>query len=308
MAQHITPSVLDATYTGFDLRFQQGKKTAAPWYTRISTTVPSNTGSNTYAWLKSIPGYRKWVGERVFHSLVSKGTVLVNDDYENSISVPRNAVEDEQIGIFGASFEMMGMQAAKLPDKVLAKVLKEGNTTVHYDGQPFFHNSHPVDPDDTSKGTYSNNKTSFALTSDNYGASRAEMAALVDEGGNPMGLIPDLLVVPPQLEDTAKRILSNDYLGRAIGSAAASDNNIHKGTADWLMIPELADQPDVWYLLVTKLPIRPFIFQDRKAPTMFPKVASTDPNVLLHKEFWYLSDARCAGGYAFPFLGRRHTA
>lgn len=309
MALNISPSILDATYNIFDLRFQQGITRAKPWWEQVATLVPSTGGSNTYAWLKSIPAFREWVGERVFHSLVSKGTVLSNKDFENSISVPRNSIEDEQLGIFGASFEMMGQEAAKWPDKTLAKALKAGGTTVHYDGQPFFNGSHPVDPDDSSKGTYSNDRTTFDLTPDNYATARADFMGRLNEAGEPMGLMPDLLIVPPQLEVTAKRILENDILARAIGTVgAAADNNPNKGTARVLMLPELADQPTQWYLACTSLPIKPLIWQLRKAPVMLPKVAPTDPNVLLHKEYWYLADARGNAGYTFPFLITRCTA
>lgn len=308
MALNISPGILDATYTTFDLRFQQGMTRAAPWAEQLATTVPSSGGSNTYAWLKSIPSFREWVGERVFHSLVSKGTVLVNKDYENSISVPRNSIEDEQLGIFNAAFEMMGREAAKWPDMVLAKTLKAGGSTVHYDGQTFFHNSHPIDPDDASKGTYSNDLTGTDLTYDTYAAVRASFMGRLNEQGNPMGLMPDLLIVPPQLETMAKRILENDLIVRAAGSGAGTENNPNKGTAKVLMLPELADQPTTWYLACTSLPIKPLIWQLRKAPVMFPKVAATDPNVLLHKEYWYLADARGNAGYTFPFLITRATA
>lgn len=308
MATIIIPSVLDGTFTNFNLLFQQGQQLAAPWWSRVAMKVMSTTGSNTYAWMKSIPGFRKWVGERVFHNLVSKATVIANEDYEDSVTVPRNAIEDEQLGTFGPMVQMLGMQGAKLPDRVLAAIILAGGTNVHYDGQTFFHNSHPIDPDDASKGTYSNDVTSFPLNSENYELARAEFMARVNENGDPMGIIPDLLVVPPQLETTAKRILQNDLLARAIGSSAAADSNPNKGTAEHLMIPELAGQPTRWYLASTKLPIKPFIFQERKTPVFVPQFSSTDPQALLYKEYRYLGDARCAGGYGFPFLVTRATA
>lgn len=309
MALNISPSILDATYTTFDLRYQQGITRANPWSEQIATTVSSAAGSNTYAWLKSIPAFREWVGERVLHSLVSRGTVLPNKDWEQTLTVPRNSIEDEQIGIFNAMFEMMGREAAKWPDVVLAKALKAGGTAIHYDGQPFFNASHPVDPDDSSKGTYSNDRTTFDLTPDNYAAARADFLGRVNDHGNPMGLIPDLLIVPPQLETTAKRILESDLIARAVGaSAAAADTNVNKGTAKWLMIPELADEPTRWYLACTSLPIKPLIWQLRMAPRMFPQIAPTDPNVLYHKEYHYLADARGNAGYTFPFLITRCTA
>lgn len=308
MALTITPSVLDATYTGFNLRFQQGFKRTTPWWDQVSTLVPSATGSETYAWLKEIPGFREWVGERNVHELVSRGQVLANKDFELTVKVPRNAVEDEQLGIFSANFEMMGMAAAKWPDRVLAAAIKAGTTALAFDGQPFFHASHPIDMDNPAKGTYSNVKTSFALTPENYGTARAEFRARVNDAGEPMSLRPSLLVVPPQLEDMANRILTNDRLIRSYGGGVSEDNNIYKNTAKPLVIEELADQPDAWYLLCNDMPIRPFIWQLRKSPVMVSKQSPTDPNVLWEKEFIYFSDARGNAGYSLPFLAMRCTA
>lgn len=308
MALSITPSVLDATYTAFNLRFQQGFKRTSVWWDKVATLIPSTTGSETYAWLKEIPGFREWVGERQVRELVSRGQVLANKDFELTVKVPRNAVEDEQLGIFSANFEMMGMAAAKWPDKVLAAAIKAGTTALAFDGQPFFHASHPVDMDDPSKGTYSNNKTGYALTSNNYGAARAEFRSRLNDAGEPMGIRPNLLVVPPQLEDTAKRILTTDVLARSVGGTVAADDNIHRNTAEILVIEELADAASTWYLLSTDMPIRPFVWQLRKAPVMTPLTAPSDPNVFWLREYVYGCDARGAAGYGLPFLAMRCTA
>lgn len=308
MALTISPSLLDSTYVGFNTLFQRGLTRAQAWSSRISTLVPSTTGSNTYAWLKSISGFREWVGERRFDALVSRGTVIENKDYEKSIKVPRNAIQDEQLGIFGPMFEMMGQEAGKWPDKVMAGILKGGTTGLAFDGQPFFHNSHPVDMDDSSRGTYSNNLTGTALTPENFGVAYSSFVERLNEAGEPMGLLPDLLVVPPRLREMAKRIVESENLGRIIGTTAVADSNPNKGLVETLMVPELADQPDTWYLMCTSLPIRPFIWQLRQAPQMFAKDAPSDPNVLMNKEFLYLGDARGNGGYAFPFLALRATA
>jgi len=305
MALAIIPSILDATYTAFNTRFQQAFQRTNSWADQLSTLIPSSTGSETYAWLKEIPGFREWVGPRVAHELVSRGQVLANKDYELTVKIPRNAFEDETLGQFNHNFEMMGLAAKKWPDKVLATAIKAGTTALAFDGQPFFHASHPVDMDNPGKGTYSNLKTGFGLSADNYGTARAEFRSRLNDAGEPMGIRPSLLVVPPQLEDTARRILESDMLARSLSNGAAADNNIHKNTAKLLVIEELADQPAAWYLLANDMPIRPFIWQLRKAPQMVSMTAATDPNVFFQKEFIYGADSRGNAGYSLPFLAMR---
>jgi len=71
------------------------------------------------------------------------------------------------------------------------------------------------------------------LTSANYAAARAKMLSYVSDVNEPLGLIPDLLVVPPNLEGPARKILVNDR-----NDAGAT--NEWAGSADILMTPWLA--------------------------------------------------------------------
>jgi len=48
-----------------------------------------------------------------------------------------------------------------------------------------------------------------ALTADNYEAARQAMMALKGDGGRPLNILPDTLVVPPSLEGAALRLTNN---------------------------------------------------------------------------------------------------
>jgi phage major head subunit gpT-like protein len=61
-----------------------------------------------------------------------------------------------------------------------------------------------------------------------------------------------------------------------------------------------AGQP--WFLMCTKRPIKPIIYQERKAPTFVAKDKETDDNVFERKEFVYGVDMRCNVGYGLPQL------
>ena len=70
------------------------------------------------------------------------------------------------------------------------------------------------------------------LTAANYGAARAAMMSFTDEEGVPLGIKPDLLVVPPGLEGDAKEILENE---RTVSGAT----NKWRNTATVLVVPYL---------------------------------------------------------------------
>lgn len=71
------------------------------------------------------------------------------------------------------------------------------------------------------------------LTADNYATARAAMASFKGDNGKPLGINPDLLVVPPTLEGDALEILINER--NADGST-----NKWRNSAKLLMTPWLA--------------------------------------------------------------------
>lgn len=72
-----------------------------------------------------------------------------------------------------------------------------------------------------------------ALDATNYDAARTAMGSLRGAGGQPLGVKGDLIVVGPSLEGAARRLLTNEK------NANGADNE-WKGTADILVVPELA--------------------------------------------------------------------
>ena len=92
------------------------------------------------------------------------------------------------------------------PDKLVFALLGNGFEEKCYDGQPFFSASHKV-----GKKTVSNKGTA-KLTMASYIAARAAIMSLTNSKGEPLGLIPDTLVVPPALESAARDILIADQI------------------------------------------------------------------------------------------------
>lgn len=309
---NITPSALDAIFYSFDKRFQQGYSRAAKWAAKVSTEVPSSSRSVRHAWLKWIPRLREWVGERKVNNAVARAYEVVNKPYELTEGVSKDDIEDDNIGVYGPLMEMMGQQAALWPEDLLKAAIQGGTSNLAFDGQAFFSTSHPVDTDDSSKGTYSNLMTTSALNASNFATARARMQAYVAEDGKPMAVMPNLLVVPPQLEETARQILQTTFIApaTAFGQNAANvvQENTLKGAADLLVVQDLADEADAWYLLDVSKPVKPFIFQLRKPPQFVSLTDPTSENVFYRKEFIYGVDSRGAAAYSFPFLALRGKA
>jgi phage major head subunit gpT-like protein len=72
-----------------------------------------------------------------------------------------------------------------------------------------------------------------ALNGDNYAQARAALTGMKGDYDRPLGLMPNLLVVPPALEGMGRKILKNE-------TAPNGETNEWQGTAELLVVPWLA--------------------------------------------------------------------
>ena len=61
------------------------------------------------------------------------------------------------------------------------------------------------------------------LDATNYANARAAMMAFKADGGRPLGIVPNILVVPPSLEAAARTLITKDSMGgKAFSSSTAA--------------------------------------------------------------------------------------
>lgn len=138
-------------YTGFKATFQKAFEGVQPMYEKVATTVPSTTRSENYAWMGSFTRMREWIGDRVVKNLSNFTYTITNKDWEATVSVPRNDIEDDSYGVYSPVMSEMGLSARTHPDELVFGLLADGFDSPCYDGQYFFDSDHPV-----ANGTVSN--------------------------------------------------------------------------------------------------------------------------------------------------------
>lgn len=131
-------------FTGFKSSFQAGLDQADPMYQQIAMTVPSTTSGNNYGWMGKVPKVREWVGDRVVQNMMVHDYAIKNKDFELTIGVDRNEIEDDEYGIYGPLYQEMGLEIAGHPDDLVWGLLANGFATTCFDGQYFFDIDHPV--------------------------------------------------------------------------------------------------------------------------------------------------------------------
>lgn len=307
-------STLAAARVGFDRIFQDGYQSVSAadmWWMRLATKRPSKAKSNIYHLLKLFPRMRKWIGPRIMHNLLMADYTLTNLPYEDGFEIDVDDFEDDNLGIYDDALRQLGRAAGLWGNDIIYDAIIAAATTVCYDGQYFFDTDHPLEVQGAAATTQANLHTSTALTAANYAAVYTAMTSRIGEDGKPLGIVPDLLIVSPALKFTAERIvkaMTAGYLMNA--SSTATDDNMLRGTAEVLVIPELASTTTTtWYLADTSKPVKPFIFQERRAPSRITTLArAEDPNVFNERVVKVGVDGRGAAGYALWQLMDQCTA
>lgn len=140
----VNSQTLRTLYVGFNSLFQSAFTSVQSEYSRIATTVPSTTAENEYGWLKDIPNFREWLGDRVVNSVSDDGYRVKNRHFELTVGVNRNNIEDDNIGVYSPLFTNLGQKAAEFPDTLVFDLLSRAWEVECFDRQPFFDTDHPV--------------------------------------------------------------------------------------------------------------------------------------------------------------------
>jgi len=281
------PKLLEA---GLRAVFFEAYEAAPGDWERIATVVPSEHDTEKYAWLGSVPKMREFKDERVPAGLLPHDYSIKNRTWEASIAVERAALEDDQYGQIKLRVQELAQEAKRHQDELVFSLLKDGFTSLCYDGQYFFDTDHA----EGDSGTQSNRGTS-ALSASSLQAAFTAMMKFKDDKGKPMGIIPDALVVPPDLKWTAMELLESVYAPDTAAGKTEMRKNVLSGALDMIVSPYLSDSND-WLLLCTKRVVKPIIFQSR-VPVEFAALEANSENGFMRDEYVYGVRARYNVGY-----------
>jgi phage major head subunit gpT-like protein len=292
----INASSISAIFINLKTTFAKAFEAAPSVWQKIAMLVPSTGSQNDYAWIDNFPRMRQWVGEKVVRALKAFKYTLPNQDFEATVGVRRNDIEDDNLGIYAPQAQMAGHSAKQWPDELIMDVVNGAFANLCYDGQYFCDTDHPVINPATgeavsvsNKGTVALSCATQALAIASYGAARTAMRKFKDDEGRPLNITPNVLLVPPALEHIALALINNDRLddGKA---------NPYKGTAEVVVDARLTSDT-AWFLLDTTKPVKPFIFQQRKKPVFVQQTDMNADDVFTRGEYKFGAEARGAAGY-----------
>ena len=217
-------------------------------------TVPVFDGSVPYHDFDA--GYRTDIRNYEMAMGIQVERRLADDDQYNQInrragnmaSAFNNTIETDAANVFINAFTDSGTN-------------RMGASTNGADGVALLSTAHPDSPANTNS-TQSNEGT-YALTIDNLDTTRQNMRNFKDDKGNLLGVNPNTLLVPPELERTATQLVNQ----RAIyePGSAQYDVNMFSGRFNLIVWDRLTDS-NAWFLMDSVLMKQHLIWQWRIRP------------------------------------------
>ena len=172
--------------------------------------------------------------------------------------------------------------------ELISDLVTNGTTDTAYDSSAFFANR--TAPNDN---LLAGSGTTLAQIKADIQSTRAAMMKFTDPNtSRVLHIIGDTIYCPPELEGSMLEVVGSTTDPSLTGSANFNATNrfIKAVVAD----PRLSDAND-WYLLATTYPLKPFIFQERKAPTIVLDRTEEARNRKIH----YSVESRRNAGYGF---------
>jgi phage major head subunit gpT-like protein len=264
----------------------------------LSTRIQSNSDSENYKWLGSVPQMREWGTGRLARGVRSESYSVENLKYESTIEVDRDEISDDQTGQIRIRIGELADRAATHKDYLIAQLLINAETSGFdsYDGVSFFNNEHVSGSSgiQDNKLGYTAANPDDPTTTQFKGALKQAIAALMgfkDDQGDPMAISASGLVciVPVSMYLTALEAIN--------ASIIESTTNTLSGVARVIAFPWLANLSK-WYLLKTDGVVRPFIFQDRE-PAEFTALTEDSDEGFRREKFLFGVRARYRVTYGY---------
>ena len=291
---------IKTVFTGLKTIFNQALKAKTGEWQKTTMEVPSSGSGEDYAWLERFPRFRKWIGDKQVKNIAAGKYHVKNEDWEATVAVDRNDIEDDRLGIYNIQAQSAGDSAAELHDIISDDLKNNAFVNTCLDGQYFYDTDHEVNGASVSnKSTKALSNATLAAVEASFGAARTAIMKLTDEEGAPLRMKPDLLEVPPALETVANMLATSDKL-------ADGNPNPYKGTFTVLVNPGLISDT-AWFLHVTSNVVKPFIVQMRKRPMFVNQTSMENDDVFNKREYKFGAEARATGAYGLWQLSHGST-
>jgi phage major head subunit gpT-like protein len=268
--------------------FTEADKKAA--WKSLCMEVNSTGDKEGYNWLESVPSIQEWKDVRQVAGLSAQAYEVVNKNYEGTIAVDRNTLEDDKYGMIGPRVRQLAIRMANHPAKLIYQLLNLGVSTKTYDGVNFFNTTRTF----ADSGTINNIVAgAYAADADKIRAGIAlavvAMRGFCDNRGEYLDLVPDTLICSPVKELAIRNALLPSVSGVVRAEAEIIKNII---VSPWLTGGATAGHD--YYVVCTTNELKAMLFQTRKRIEFVAMDRPDSQKVFMERLIHYGVDGRYA--------------
>ena len=312
------------------------------WWSQVAPEITITGAKERLYWLidtATIEYVNKLGGEVNFEDVLSNTTEFTAKTAMKGLKLNRNQLDDHDGGGVHLAAQWssgVGAYAAYWPQKQVAKAIRDGSVSgnVTYDGLTFFNASHPLNPFDTSLGTFSNDLTGAASGSfpgacpiDTTNAATLDVAfnnlqkaftyirsIKMPNGEDPRFLRPKAILVPPAMSKRAQQLTNAKMVAEAAASGGGSAD-VEAVIRNWgLGQPIECDEfssaftngsDTTYYILVEQIgngELGPLTYLNREPFQVLYNDHMTDAQLARMNELQWLIRGRNVVGYGHPYL------
>lgn len=299
----VTSDLIYLTSAGIKTNFEAAYLEAqenADWAV-IAEEMPTTLPIQNYAWLGRGAVMKKFTDEVEAQSVLEHDYTLADIIYKGNLEVQRKSLEDDQYALIMKRASNLGQEPTRHWNELAYLGLPLGFSTICYDGQFFFNNSHQE-----GSSPVQSNITNAALSDAALEAAQAAMTAFVDDKGKPMRIRPNVLVVGPALERRAWTLVGSPTNVTKVGdgaigtgaTAATNYSNFFYGRYTVVVNPYLIGAAaNNWFLLDTTKEVKPLIIQSRSDVPITFETDMDLPDARIREKFQFTARGRYAQGY-----------
>lgn len=256
-----------------------------PWQ-RFTSTLTMGAKSIDLVDLGASPMPVENKGKTLSQDYIEKKLTVTPKNWEITVNLSHNAIQDDQTATIERKVRSAGENFQRHINNICFDALKVGNATTTYgaayDGKAFFANDHADDGADYQ--TAQDNLYALAFSFDNFKTVRAAGRAFVDDRGEPVDFVHNLIVAHPDYEYEIENLIGNperyDQANRA--------SNVYSGKMSAVYSSKLTSGQ--WFLLDTTHTQKPLILAMREQPNL--------------QAAWFDPQGPDGGLYYFKFYAR----
>ncbi len=232
----------------------------------------------------ALPDTPQFSGQLTYHSMSQGFDVTWNHiEYARGVQIQRRLFDDDQYRAFSQIPTAQGRAAARRRERDGASIFNnafsvDATFISHSEGVAMCSDSHTTTTD-ASTSTGFDNLIATALTAANLETAAIQMAGVRGDQAELVSVVPDTIIIPPNLYRTAYEIVSS--MGKV--DSAENNANVHFGQYKIIVWPYLTDTNN-WWLLDSQMMADSLWWFDR-IPLEFAEMGDFDTIVAKYRDY-----------------------